>query len=214
MSFSKGVLESRKSFIFGPFCAIYGIGAISMIYILSKYKDKTIKLFLGSAIVGASAEYLMSYLCEIFFHFKWWDYKDLALNINGRTCLFFIVIWGILGTLLIKYVNPFINKLITKIRSNLPKHVYNTALIGLTLFFVADIALTIFALKALYAKIAFDYSLSNNYTVQDSNLNSILNEKTLLKIFPNIRLAGQNMDNIFVDSLYKVSETYYFKFFE
>lgn len=28
---TKGVLESRKSFIIGPFCSIYGLGAVIMI---------------------------------------------------------------------------------------------------------------------------------------------------------------------------------------
>ena len=36
---SKGVIESRQSFLFGPFCAIYGIGAILMILTLNRFKD-------------------------------------------------------------------------------------------------------------------------------------------------------------------------------
>lgn len=29
---TKGVIESRQSFLYGPFCAIYGIGAVIMIW--------------------------------------------------------------------------------------------------------------------------------------------------------------------------------------
>ena len=66
--FSKGVLECRQSFLFGPFCAIYGIGAILMIYILTPLKNNNLPLFLGSCLVGAISEYAMSYICEIYFH--------------------------------------------------------------------------------------------------------------------------------------------------
>jgi uncharacterized membrane protein len=73
--FTKGVIESRQSFLFGPFCIIYGIGATLMITFLSTLKNKPIRLFLSSALLGSISEYVMSYLCEIIFHFKWWDYS-------------------------------------------------------------------------------------------------------------------------------------------
>jgi len=72
---SKGVIESRQSFLFGPFCAIYGIGAFFIIALLSNLKDKPLKLFFASCLIGTTCEYLMSYFCEVIFHFKWWDYS-------------------------------------------------------------------------------------------------------------------------------------------
>lgn len=40
---TKGVWESRQSFLYGPFCAIYGLGAAIMIIFLHKYsKNYTI----------------------------------------------------------------------------------------------------------------------------------------------------------------------------
>ena len=35
---TKGVLESRKNFLYGPFCCIYGIGALVVILGLQKFK--------------------------------------------------------------------------------------------------------------------------------------------------------------------------------
>ena len=58
--FTKGVLESRKSFLYGPFCAIYGIGAIVMILALRGEKSN-IKLFFGGAIFRSN--------CRIFNEF-------------------------------------------------------------------------------------------------------------------------------------------------
>jgi len=44
---TKGVLESRKSFIIGPFCAIYGVGAVAMILPLQYFKKNNYSLFFG-----------------------------------------------------------------------------------------------------------------------------------------------------------------------
>lgn len=215
--FSKGVLECRKSFLFGPFCAIYGIGAILMIYILSPLKNKNFPLFFGSCLIGAISEYAMSYICEIYFHFKWWDYSTSFLNINGRTCLFFAVIWGGLGLLLINYVNPIVDLLINKIKSKIPKKVFNFVVFGLTIFFIIDIAISGFALKYFYGKLSIEHKLPNsNYSTEKLSYFAnydFLSEENILKTYPNLRIAGTHMNNTFVDSLYDNSKTYYIKFF-
>ncbi len=46
-----GVIESRQSFIYGPFSAIYGIGAVIMICSLNRFKDQGHRLFFGGLIV-------------------------------------------------------------------------------------------------------------------------------------------------------------------
>ena len=86
---TKGTLESRQSFLYGPFCIVYGIGAISLIYTLNRYKDNNLKLFLYGMIVGATVEYFTSYVGELMMHIKWWDYSNSFLNVHGRTCLFY-----------------------------------------------------------------------------------------------------------------------------
>ena len=42
---TKGVLESRKSFLYGPFCGIYGVGAVIMILGLQRFKKNNYTLF-------------------------------------------------------------------------------------------------------------------------------------------------------------------------
>ena len=37
---TKGVWESRQSFLYGPFCGIYGLGAVVMIVCLHKISKK------------------------------------------------------------------------------------------------------------------------------------------------------------------------------
>ena len=49
---TKGTWESRQSFLYGPFCAIYGFGAAIMIMFLHKYSKNYTRLFIGGFIVG------------------------------------------------------------------------------------------------------------------------------------------------------------------
>ena len=53
---TKGVWESRQSFLYGPFCGIYGLGAVVMIVCLHKISKKFNALFLGGFIVGSIVE--------------------------------------------------------------------------------------------------------------------------------------------------------------
>ena len=63
-------------------------------------------------ILGSSIEYFSSYIGEVLLHVKWWDYSGAWLNIQGRTCLFYAVSWGFLAIVLIRLVNPYVDKFI------------------------------------------------------------------------------------------------------
>ena len=45
-----GVLESRQSFLYGPFCSIYGVGAVFMYVFLNKYFKNSIISFFPTKI--------------------------------------------------------------------------------------------------------------------------------------------------------------------
>ena len=53
---TKGVIESRQSFLYGPFCAIYGLGAVIMIGLLQYFKKNNFTLFFGGFLVGSVVE--------------------------------------------------------------------------------------------------------------------------------------------------------------
>ena len=59
---TKGVIESRQSCLYGPFCCIYGLGAAVIIPGLQKFKKKNWTLFLAGAIEGSIVEYVISWL--------------------------------------------------------------------------------------------------------------------------------------------------------
>lgn len=98
----------NSGFLNGPFCPIYGIGAIIMLLFLQRFKDNIILLFFISFFILSLWEYVVGFLLEEIFKTKYWDYSDHKINIHGRVCLTNSIFWGILGVLFINYINPFV----------------------------------------------------------------------------------------------------------
>ena len=70
-----GVIESRQSFMYGPFCAIYGVGASAMLVILQFFDKNNYILFFAGCIVGSIVEYVVSWVGELWLDTRWWDYS-------------------------------------------------------------------------------------------------------------------------------------------
>lgn len=212
---TKGVLESRQSFLFGPFCIIYGIGAILMIKLLSKYKGNFLKIFIYSCLIGTITEYLMSYFGESVFHFKWWDYSGMKLNINGRICLYFSTIWGVLGIILIQYVNPCIDEILKYIINIVNNKILKISLCIIVGFLIFDASISYIGLKSFYAKITkdFDMDLKKSEYSGKQIENKLFEEDNMLLIYPNMQIAGTKYNNTYIDRLYKNKKMYYLKFY-
>ncbi|TCK93452.1 putative membrane protein [Natranaerovirga hydrolytica] len=103
----------NRGFLKGPFCPIYGIGAILVIQTLMLANNnitiisESLFLKLIAAILLATVlEYITGYLLEKLFDCKWWDYSERFLNVNGRICLLYSMFWGFLSFILITVVHP------------------------------------------------------------------------------------------------------------
>ena len=111
-----GHFEIRTGMVIGPFIPVYGGGAVLITLCLYKlYKLNNFLIFLASAFIGAAFEYLCSYLQEMILGTISWDYSDTPFNIDGRTNLAYGIVWGILGLLWLRYIYPFISRMIEKI---------------------------------------------------------------------------------------------------
>ncbi len=102
----------NTGFLIGPFCPIYGFGAIIMILFLNKFENNIILLFFISFVVLSIWEYIVGVILEKLFKTKYWDYSKNRFNFKGRVCLTNSLAWGVLGVLFIKYIHPFIQQLI------------------------------------------------------------------------------------------------------
>lgn len=111
---------TKRGFLFGPLCPIYGFGALILIMFFSTYKKHNLKLFIYAAIIFSIFEYLVSYAMEALFTLKWWDYTDEFLNLNGRISIFYSFAWGIIAILFINLVYPFFKKNLNLLLSKIP----------------------------------------------------------------------------------------------
>lgn len=105
----------NRGFLIGPYCPIYGTGAILITFLLKKYTDDPIALFIMAIVVCGTLEYLTSYLMEKIYHARWWDYSQRKFNINGRVCLNTIIPFGLLGMFIMYVSNPFLIEKIEKL---------------------------------------------------------------------------------------------------
>ena len=178
---STGILESRKGLILGPFCPIYGIGAAFFIVTLSDYKASKVKLFIMGAIVGTIFEYICSYILQVVYGSKFWDYSYTTYQINGRISLTYTMFWGLLAIILIKYIKPQFDKLIDKI----PKNPWDEII---SIFLILDIGLTILGISIYMNRAEKRY---NNEQINETILDKIFNDDIMSVIFPNLRLTDE-----------------------
>ncbi len=175
----------NRGFLIGPYCPIYGNCAIAMILLLHNIKDP-ILLFILSIIICSVGEYVTSYLMEKLFHARWWDYTKNKFNLNGRICLVNSLAFGVLGFLLIKFVNPFVVGLITKLSPTIMNILFYTILI---LFLIDNVISfkVIFKIKNMSVK----YVHLDNTKEITEKVKKILSDnvlaKRVFKAFPNIR---------------------------
>ena len=129
----------NSGFMHGPFCPIYGFGALFVILLISRLETNPLLVFLLGVIITSVIEYFTSWLLEMLFHVMWWDYSQRKFNLHGRICLAGAVTFGVMGTLICHFVHPPLEQAIL----SLP---YKTACIvagSLFTVFIVDIAVTV-----------------------------------------------------------------------
>lgn len=133
-----GVWMTHRGVIYGPFNVIYGFGAALMCWLLLRKPYKNWQIFLYSALMGGAVEYLLSLGQELVVGTRSWDYSNQILDINGRTTLPIMLIWGAMGLVFIKIVYPWVSSLIEKI----PPAVGENLFIVLLIFMIFNMAVS------------------------------------------------------------------------
>ena len=96
-----------RGFLIGPYCPIYGFGALLIVIVLGRFEYSPLLLFLMAITLCGFLEYITSWAMEKLFKARWWDYSNRKVNLNGRICLENLIAFGILGLVVIYVFNPF-----------------------------------------------------------------------------------------------------------
>ena len=223
---TKGTWESRQSFLYGPFCGIYGLGAVIMILSLQYFNQNSNRLFWGGFVVGSIIEYVVSWIGEVVLNVKWWDYSNMPLNLNGRICVFFSIFWGLLAIYLMSYINPRVDRLINWLKSKISVNKLKIITLGVTIFLFIDLVLTGYALEYFIVRKIHENNLPVvNKERADSAYEKIYNNEKLAKFintywddrkmirtFPNLKIKDKDGNLIYFADQVGDIQPYYYKF--
>ena len=198
-------LQSKKfinrGFFMGPYCPIYGTGGV-LLLVLSPYKDSPFLVFILSIVICSIIEYLTSYILEMIYKVRWWDYSNRMFNLNGRVCLFNSICFGLLGMLMVSYLNPVFLNLITSLSDTILTIIALIILIitlidmSITFSIMFDIRKTIINLKEKTITSIFKKNQDNTEEVS-KRVKNILKEKGFIhkhlsNAFSNLKVYKNN----------------------
>lgn len=166
----------NRGFLAGPYCPIYGFGAIAVIFFLTDIGEKSkLILFLGSIFIASLIEFIAGFLLEKIFHERWWDYSKKKLNIGGYICLEFSIIWGVFCFLLYEVVHPMISRLVGII----PEVVLTYTGVVIVIIMTIDLIATINTLVGLNKEFRAIEKISQDIRKVSDSIGERVYDKTL-----------------------------------
>ncbi len=176
----------NRGFLIGPYLPIYGFGCLIMVWLLFRYEDDLLVLFIMSAFFCTVLEYFTSLLMEKLFKLRWWDYSNRKFQINGRVCLDNALLFGLGGILVVKVLHPFLSGVVYLLPSSI------TIWLAIILFFIFLFDFVESSYIIVRLKINVDNYIHKDATrkIKQEVLKAIRKHTTLtsrlLKAFPNL----------------------------
>jgi len=181
-----------RGFLIGPVCPIYGCGCLLILVFLNKYKEDPLTLFCMSMIICSLLEYLTSYVMEKIFKTRWWDYSHKKFNLNGRVCLDNIVAFGVLGLLIVCFVNPFMVDILNMIDPILIKVVISI----LFVIFLIDLFVStkiIYHVKGVGTTVLKDQTEEISAKVREVLLSKGIFVRRIANAFPDLKVKDRKI---------------------
>lgn len=158
-----------RGFLLGPFCPVYGFGAIFIILFsylickttdekLSNLKRKTILkyflVFLQGVVITTIIELVTSIIMTSLTGERLWDYSNEFLNFYGIICLKISLIWGFLALLIVFFIQPRISCLVSRLSYRSCHVLANLLMVYLVTDTVASLS-TVSGIKLIQSLLSF-----------------------------------------------------------
>ena len=111
MSFCNHRLTNR-GFAKGPFCPIYGFGAVIGYRVLHPLSGHYVTLYLTGAFLATTFEYLVGIMMQKLLGEVWWDYTEKPMNYKGIICLESTIAWGFYAVIITMFLHERVLHLI------------------------------------------------------------------------------------------------------
>lgn len=109
----------NRGTLHGPWLPIYGAGAILILLVLKRFRDRPPLEALSAVVLCGIVEYSTSYFLEVTKGTRWWDYTGYFLNINGRICAEGLLVFAIGGMAVVYIIAPALARMLSKIKLNI-----------------------------------------------------------------------------------------------
>lgn len=131
---------TNRGFLHGPFCILYGFGALCFYFILKPFSNNIVLLFVGGLLIATLLELITAKLMLRLFGAFWWDYSQKRCNYKGILCLESSIAWGLLTICLFS----FIHRVVTGAVSAYPPLFGKTAAVFLLGYVIIDFIVSLY----------------------------------------------------------------------
>ena len=140
---------SNRGVLFGPYCIIYGVGALILLFSLGGLKKKRlcvgkvpvtpVLVFIGIVVITTAVELIGSYIMEFMTGGWLWDYTRFSFNFEGRIALNPSIRFGIGGMIFLYLLQP----LFVRLAEKMPRKAFNAVTAIMAVLFLTDVAVLI-----------------------------------------------------------------------
>ena len=138
MSFCNKKITNR-GFAKGPFCPIYGFGALIGYLVLHPLENNLVALYFVGAISATFFEFLVGIGMKKFLGEVWWDYNEKPCNYKGIICLESTIAWGFYALIVICFLHKQVMTLVDKYQFGFRKYLICAVLLYIALDYAVQL---------------------------------------------------------------------------